>query len=221
MLLDSSQPVRDKQLALVAARVSAADASAAATLYAQVAAVPALLRIPLIGIAMPNVAARPRAPLDALVGVLDELALADGTFTVFEYCLTRLVSSYVRDSLDPARRARPGRTTVTQLQDNAAVLLAVVAAAGNESAQGAQRAFAAGLTALGVPARPFDPPRDFVAALDSVWGPLDGLDPRHKRPLIEALAAAVAEDGVLAVSEAELLRTACALLHCPLPAMLA
>jgi Zn-dependent protease with chaperone function len=220
LLLDPSEPVRKRQFAVIGSRLTTHDADAAAQLYSTVSSVPPLLRIPLVGIAASNLAAHPRARRDALATVVDELALTDGTYTVFEYCLTRLVSSYLRDSLDPVRRGRPGRTSVMQLQDAAATLLAVVAAAGNESRDGAERAYAAGLAALGVPARPFAPPTDFVAALDSVWGPLDGLDPRHKRPLIEAITAAVAEDGVLTVAEAELLRTACSLLHCPLPALL-
>ena len=53
--------------------------------------------------------------------------------------------------------------------------------------------------------------------LDAGWGPLNSLDPRNKQVLVEAMVAAVADDGVLQVAEAELLRTACALLHCPLP----
>ncbi len=220
MLLDSSDQVRERQLALIAARLAPDAASAANAEYARVAAVPPLLRLPLVAITMPSVVARPPQRLDALVGVLDELALADGTFTVHEYCLTRLVRAYVQDSLDPVHRSRPGRATVQQQQQAAITLLAVVAAAGNDSAEAAQRAFAAGVTALGLPAQPLQPPRDFVSALDAVWAPLDSLDPRQKKPLIEALAAAIADDGKLAVAEAELLRTACALVHCPVPALL-
>jgi hypothetical protein len=96
----------------------------------------------------------------------------------------------------------------------------VFATTGNDDPAAAQHAFATGVARLGVPAQTYAPPRDFVAALDGVWGPLDSLDPQHKRPLIEALVAAIADDGVLAVAEAELLRTACALLHCPVPALL-
>ena len=220
MLLDSSAQVRDRQLGLIASRLAPDAATAAGAEYERVAAVPPLLRIPLVAIAMPNVVARPTQRLDALVGVLDELALADGTFTVHEYCLTRLVRAYVQDSLDPVHRSRPGRATVQQQQQAAVTLLAVVAAAGNDSAEAAQRAFAAGVTALGLPPQPLQPPRDFVSALDGVWSPLDSLDPRHKKPLIEALATAIADDGKLAVAEAELLRTACALVHCPVPALL-
>jgi Zn-dependent protease with chaperone function len=220
LLLHAEPSVRERQLGIVTARLSARDAATAAELYPAVAAVPPLLRLPLAGLALPALTARPRAQLDALTAALRELALADSRLTVFEYCLTRLVSGYIHDSQEPAERARPGRATVSGQQDAATTLLAVIAATGNDSADSAARAFAAGLGTLGIPARDFAPPADFAAALDSVWGPLDGLDPRHKRPLIEALVAAIAEDGVLAVAEAELLRTACALLHCPLPAML-
>lgn len=220
LLLDRDPDVLDRQLALIAQYVSADDAAATAVLAPTVAAVPALLRIPLVDIAMATVNARPRQQRQALLSVLDSLALADGTFTVFEYCLTRLVASYLRDSLDPAQRSRPGRASVTALQDAALTLLTVVAAAGNDDPAAAEHAFAAGVSRLGVRPQTYAPPADFVTALDAVWGPLDSLDPRHKRPLIEALVAAIADDGVLAVAEAELLRTSCALLHCPVPALL-
>ncbi|MGH8860932.1 MAG: M48 family metallopeptidase [Jatrophihabitantaceae bacterium] len=221
LLLDADAAVRDRQLALIAARLSQADAGAAAQLYPLASGVPPLLRIPLVSLTLSALTARPRAPLDALLSILDELALADGTFTVFEYCLTRLVSSYVRDALAPSPRSRPGRGGTAAVQVAATTLLAVVAAAGNDAHDAAERAFSTGLRHLGAPVQPFAAPRDFRSALDAGWAPLDALDPRYKRPLIEALVAAVAEDGVLNVAEAELLRTACSLLHCPLPAMLA
>jgi hypothetical protein len=207
-------------LSLIARDISTADATATDQLAGTVADLPALLRIPLVDIAMATVTARPRPQLQALLSVLDSLAAADGTFTVFEYSLTRLVASYLRDSFDPARRARAGRATAVQLQDAAVTLLAVVAVTGNDDPIAAERAFVAGVTRLGLGPQAYAPPRDFVPALDRVWEPLDSLDPRHKRPLIEALVAAIADDGVLAVAEAELLRTSCALLHCPLPALL-
>jgi Zn-dependent protease with chaperone function len=223
LLLDRDDAVRQRQLDLITQRISPADAKAAAALYATVAPTPELLRLPLVGISMTALAARPPAHVTDLLSALDGLALADGTYTVSEYCLTRLVASYLRDSNDPARRSRPGRASVSQMQNAALTLLAVVAAAGNDDPAAEQHAFAAGIGRLmpGAPVPAFTPPADFVTALDSVWGPLDSLDPQHKRPLIEALVAAVNDDGVLAVAEAELLRTACALLHCPLPAMLA
>jgi hypothetical protein len=57
-------------------------------------------------------------------------------------------------------------------------------------------------------------------ALDGVLAPLDALDPLAKQALVEGLVATVAFDGTVCVAEAELLRTLCASLHCPLPPML-
>ncbi|MGN6513556.1 MAG: hypothetical protein ACTHKZ_08320, partial [Lysobacteraceae bacterium] len=59
-----------------------------------------------------------------------------------------------------------------------------------------------------------------VLALDDVLGALDALDPLAKQVLVEGIAAAIAFDGSVCVAEAELLRTLCASLHCPLPPML-
>ena len=50
---------------------------------------------------------------------------------------------------------------------------------------------------------------------------LNALDPRAKQTLVEALVVAVSDDGVLAAEEAELLRTTCTLLRCPLPPLVA
>ena len=66
---------------------------------------------------------------------------------------------------------------------------------------------------------PYAPPA-VLPALDAAWPVLDALDPRTKGRFVEAMVAAVLDDGVLAPAEAELVRTACALLHCPLPALL-
>jgi uncharacterized tellurite resistance protein B-like protein len=55
--------------------------------------------------------------------------------------------------------------------------------------------------------------------LDAAWPVLDALAPADKQRLVAKLVEAVLADGILAVSEAELLRAACALIHVPLPAL--
>lgn len=49
---------------------------------------------------------------------------------------------------------------------------------------------------------------------------LDRLAPRDKERVVKALTVTIAHDGRVNVAEAELLRLLCALLHCPLPALL-
>jgi hypothetical protein len=149
---------------------------------------------------------------------LEALARADGAITVFEYCLSRLVDSYLLDADDPRGRSRTGRAPVAEVEAAALTLLAVVAAAGNPDAAAARRAFDTAVARL-LPGRsvPLAPPADPWRALDAGWDALNGLEPRNKKVLVESLVAAVADDGVLTVAEAELLRTTCALLRCPLP----
>src|SRR5690606_32807452 len=90
---------------------------------------------------------------------------------------------------------------------------------GNEAA--ARRAYLAGLQRI-LPQDhlPYAPPAAGVLALDAVWAPLDALDPLAKQVLIESVTATISHDQRINVAEAELLRTICATLHCPLPALL-
>ncbi|NUT37753.1 MAG: peptidase M48, partial [Hamadaea sp.] len=69
---------------------------------------------------------------------------------------------------------------------------------------------------LGLPARYVPPPRG-VVELEGVWTALDELAPADKSRLVQAVVAVIGADRSVSVAEAELLRTVCALLHCPLP----
>jgi Zn-dependent protease with chaperone function len=222
MLLDERPEVRQRQIEIVADRLGQPTAAATATLAEQLPRLDELLRLPVAQLAAPQLTARPEPERTALVATLDELARADGAITVFEYCLTRVVGSYLLDVADPRGRSRPGRAPVRAVQDAALTLLAAVAAAGNAEAAAAQRAFDAAVTRL-LPGTsvPYAPPGDPWRALDAGWAPLNGLDPRNKQVLVAALVAAVSDDGVLTAAEAELLRTACTVLGCPLPPLIA
>ena len=67
---------------------------------------------------------------------------------------------------------------------------------------------------------PYQPPKDMLGALDAIWPELDALQPLGKELLMEGIVTAISHDGRVNVAEAELLRTICASLHCPLPPML-
>jgi Zn-dependent protease with chaperone function len=218
LLLDRNPDVRAAQLKIVSGALGPATADASEALAADVAALHPVLRLPIIELAAPQLAARPATERASVHAALDALARADGTISVFEYCLSRLVGSQLLDADAPARRSRPGRSSVRAMEDAALTLLAVVAAAGNADTVAARHAFDAAVNRL-LPGRsvPFAPPADPWPALDAAWEPLNTLDPRNKQVLIESLVAAVSDDGVLTAAEAELLRTTCAVLRCPLP----
>src|SRR4051794_24712199 len=218
LLLDRRPELRTTQLTVVAQTLGPATASATDALAGAAAAVEPVLRLPLTEIAAPQLAARPVAERAVVRHALEALARADGAITVFEYCLSRLVDSYLLDADDPRGRSRTGRAPVAEVEAAALTLLAVVAAAGNPDAAAARRAFDTAVARL-LPGRsvPLAPPADPWRARDAGSDALNGLEPRNKKVLVESLVAAVADDGVLTVAEAELLRTTCALLRCPLP----
>ncbi|HRO62745.1 MAG TPA: peptidase M48 Ste24p, partial [Thermomonas sp.] len=92
---------------------------------------------------------------------------------------------------------------------------------GNADEAAARRAYLAGMQrVLPRDVLPYAPPANGVAALDAVWEPLDALDPLAKQVMVEAVTEAIGSDGRVNVAEAELLRTICGVLHCPLPPML-
>jgi Zn-dependent protease with chaperone function len=222
LVLDADPGVRATQLTLVNARIGTADAAAAEQLAGQLTTLPPQLRLPLVHIAAPLVTAQPARAMDVLIATLDDMARADQSISVFEYCTTRLVAAYIRDARDPVRRARPGRRRLGQTQSAVCTLLSAVAETGNDNPGAAEHAFSAAVATLWPGAAvPYQPPSDLWGALDAGWTQLDALDPTDKQRLVEALVTAIRDDGDFTLNEAELLRTACALLHCPLPGFVA
>jgi hypothetical protein len=157
------------------------------------------------------------------VTALNDLAVSDDTVTMFEYCVTRLVWSHLRDAADPSRRSRVGRGSLRDVQPLVTTLLATlaVAAGGDQNTSG--RAFETARRRLyGETVAPEQPRHQtWQQTLDGGWAALDGLDPRDKQALVEAMVVSVLDDGTITASEAELLRVACGLMHVPLPALLA
>jgi Zn-dependent protease with chaperone function len=222
MLISTDPTVRAAQLDSIARRLGPSTADTTKILADELVQLPRLLRLPVVSIAMPLIANRPRVELDAVTTTLNDLVLADGSISLFEYCLTRLLAGYIHDATNPSARSKPGRRGLQRVQSSALTLLAAMAAAGNPDAAAAQRAFDAAIAHL-MPGTsvPFTPPADTWRALDDGWAALDSLEPRHKQAFVESMVVAVLDDGVLAAEEAELLRTSCALLHCPLPSLVA
>jgi len=222
LLLDGDPDVRDKQRSEVSARLGAATADAAFALQGgELAGLHPMLRLPLAALAFPVLRRQARPRLDAFLDTVHAVAHTDGRVSLFEYCLGHLLETQVRESLDPSRYTRFGRRKTGSVRQEFATLLAVVAQAGHVDHAQAQRAYLAGLQrVLPRDHLPYAPPPEGVIALDGVWDALDALDPLAKQMMVEAVTAAVSHDGRVSVAEAELLRTICGALHCPLPPML-
>lgn len=222
LLMDKHANIAGKQVEEISARLGRVVAEQARHLQqTHLVDLHPMLRLPLAAMAFPVLRLRPRPELDSFLDAANAMVYADGQVSLFEYCLARLLTVQVRESLDPARYVRSGRRKPQGVRREFATLLAVVAQAGHADPAAAQRAYLAGLNRV-LPRDhvPYQPPADGVIALDEVWEPLDALEPLAKQVLVEAITDAIGHDGRVSVAEAELLRTICGVLHCPLPPVL-
>jgi Zn-dependent protease with chaperone function len=216
-------PARDAQQVELRARTDVGTAEQAMDYADRMADLNPMLRLPLAQLAFPQLRRRPRAELRTFMDNVYALVHADGEVNLFEYCLGRLLRTQVSEALDPSRAWVPGDRRLRNAEVTAAAvtLMTVMAQAGHANPADATRAYLAGLGRVYPRLNaPYAPPRDMLAALDEVWPRLDHLQPMAKELLVEGLVAAISHDGQVSVAEAELLRTVCASLHCPLPPML-
>ena len=222
LLLDEDAVVRAKQHAEIGARLGRQTAVLTDALRSeQLGDLHPMLRLPLAALAFPVLRQRPRPELNVVLDTVHAVVNTDGRVSMFEYALGSLLQAQVRESLDPALHRPFGRRRAVDAKPAIVALLALVAQAGHDDAHDALRAYLAGLQRV-LPHEHIDyaPPAEGVLALETVWPVLDALAPDAKQALVEAITAAVSHDGRLRVAEAELLRTVCGVLHCPLPPML-
>jgi Zn-dependent protease with chaperone function len=222
LLLDDAPRLSANQRAEIVARLGESTASEAMALQGgALSSLHPMLRLPLAALAFPVSRLRPRPELETFMDTVHAIVHADGEVSLFEYCLGRLLQTQIRESLDPARYARYGRRKLSDVRSEVATLLCVVAQAGSDDVDEARRSYLAGIQrVLPNDHLPYLPRTDLVAALDPVWQPLDALDPLARQVLIEGITASISLDNHVTVAESELLRTICAVLHCPLPPML-
>ncbi|WP_052344454.1 M48 family metallopeptidase [Thermocrispum municipale] len=176
------------------------------------------LRLPLSEIAFSALRRRSPQELQHIMGSLDALIKADGRVDVFEYCLSTLLHIELHEVMYHRPPWRKQRRTLANVAPSVAVLLAVLARVGHDDPRQGEAAFRAGLHKV-LPGQqiPFQPPQQGLLALDGAWAALDGLEGNEKAALVESLVLVISHDGVMTTEEVELLRTVCAVLHCPVP----
>jgi len=221
LALDADDEVRIKQLSLIEKYFSAEARAGVEMIAADIANLHPMQRLPLAQLAFPALRRRTRGELQTFVIVLKQLIQADGRVQLEEYCLATLVSAQVIETLDPSKTSAVGSGKLPDCTAEIADVVATVARYGSDDAAEAARAFKLGMhEVLPDVTMDYSPPEDFVRALDQALPKLDRLMPAGKELLVRGLTRAVAADGMVNVSEAELLRTICAGLHCPLPPQL-
>ncbi|GAA1659794.1 M48 family metallopeptidase [Catellatospora bangladeshensis] len=222
LLLSEHADVRQAQLAALGERHGAGAVTGALDEAGRLAGLHPLLRLPLAQLCFPALRTHPIARRQDVIATIDVLARADGRISVFEYALSRLLHRELYEATYDTPPWPVRSRSLPQARNAIAALLAVLARAGHPDEASAERAYRAGLSVI-LPGQdlPMTAPQHGVLALDGAWPMLDGLDPRDKARLIEAVVAVIADDGTMTVAEQELTRTVCGMLHCPLPPLTA
>lgn len=221
LTLESDDSQRDAQILHIDAAMGSAMAEAADALHGELSGLHPMLRLPLAALAFPAIKRRPRPQLDRLLATMDALVRIDGRISLYEFCLMVWLRAQLQQALDPAHGFVAGARRLSRCADACATVYAVVASHGHDDAESARQAYAQAMQeALPSATLPYDPPDDWQAALDDALKALNRLAPRSKELLIRGLARAVAADGTVTVAEAELVRTICAVLNCPLPPLI-
>jgi Zn-dependent protease with chaperone function len=220
LALSTDASARARQLGMLEKYTDAATRAGIEELAAELAQLHPLQRLPLAQMAFPALRRRPRPALQGFLVTLNHLIQDDGKVELEEYCLGKLIAVQVVDALDPSKAQPTGSVKLPACAAELADVFAIVAQHGSSDAGDAQRAYLLGMNEVLPDTIPvYAPPAEWAAAMDRALARLDLLAPAGKELVVRGLAQAIGADGVITVSEAELLRTICAAMHCPLPPM--
>jgi len=217
-LIDQEDDIREQQLLIIAQTMGSDSETRVRGLLNAAPDLAREQRLPLLEITIPELKRRPPDYVSKVLATVKAASEADGKTDVFEYLMAGIITQHLWESVNPQRVRLAGRKTLASVKDQALNLIAVLALHGHEDTTGVERAYKAGTVALGMGAPGTVPHiEDWSLVLDKALPALDQLKPADKETLVKSLIAVVMADNRIAVSEMELLRVVCALIHVPLP----
>ena len=219
MLISTEPAVRDRQLEFLAKSTSPASVAIIQRVLPIAHDLNPMLRLPLLQRAFPSLRRLTVPQRQSLARLVNELIHADNRIDVFEFCLAKLLETLLNDALSAS--LPHGKLTLEDEVSEISLLFATLAQLGAQDEQAARMAYEVGIASV-LPMRrpPYAAAPDWQLKLSAALPRLEQLHPFAKKVVIEGLVKTVANDEMLMDEEAELLRTVCALLHCPLPPLL-
>jgi Zn-dependent protease with chaperone function len=181
------------------------------------------LRLPLVDLAVPALRQQPPAKLQSVLNHIEDLANADGEWSLREFVLFLVLQRRLDASLFPHREPPIQSHTLEQIWPDALAVLSALASAGNPKPEAIAYAFRCGAFKLpGATAQsvPDVPPDWSLATLPNHLDRLRQVAPKVQQSVINACAHTVLLDSEVTVEEAELLRAVTIALDCPIPPFL-
>jgi len=224
LLLDQGEAVRRVQFGWLNAHALPAATHETRKLATVAQGLAPEARLPLVEMAAPALCQMTPAQFHDFIRCVEALARADQKMTPFEYALQRLLMRHVVAHFVRSKPPSVKYTTLTPLVTPISVVLSALAYAGEDTPEGAARAFRAGVNALGwsgvqpaLAAAGTVGLREIDAALEE----LARAAPQLKKQILQACAACICVDGTVTIEEGELLRAVSDSLGCPMSPLLA
>ncbi|MFA7669363.1 MAG: M48 family metalloprotease, partial [Burkholderiaceae bacterium] len=217
LLLAKSDTVRARQLAVLEQRADPDVYRYVHKVMGKLAVLEPRLRLPLVGLTVPALKQLSGTQYATFKDCLSQLIMADNEVNLMEWALYRVVVHNIEPSPSNVKDI-----ALSSLRNECQILLSALVHAGHMDDGDTRISFdaaAASLPCEGM--RLLARETVSTSSLGNAVDRLSHIAPSDKRSLIEALARGVEHDGVITVSEAELLRAVADTLGCPLPPLLA
>ncbi len=222
LLIDPGETVSARQLDLLTQQIGAQRVSRVKRFYASASTLGAEYALPLTELAFPALRQSSEKTREYLMDTGRRLIELDGEIDLREFCLFYVLAKSLQQAENPsARRGEsPSRREVRQAATD---LLRILARHGHSAKSDQASAFAAGLRHFGKWGRDLrlgESGDNDVSAFGAALRTLERMGSSAKETLVRAATATVLEDQQVTVREAEMLRTVCAALECPMPPIL-
>ncbi len=215
LLLSRDPAIRDAQARRIAQEYGQIELQAVNAAISAAGTLAPMLRLPSLLQLFPTLRRLPLGERQRLNALVSDLIHLDSNIDVFEFCLAKLLELMLNDAAGTA--APYGRLALESAVEPVHILFATLARCGSDDEQEIRAAYAAGIGAVLARYPEYATYDDWAQRTSAALGTLDQLQPQAKQQLIAGLVRTIGNDGVLKVEESELLRTTCALLHCPMP----
>ncbi|MCP4837447.1 MAG: M48 family metalloprotease, partial [Phycisphaera sp.] len=179
------------------------------------------LRLVLLDLAMPALFRSQSESADNFLGIIDALSRVDGKVDRFEWLIYRLLRDHLEHLKSGGSKRVPANRPLKLMQDDARMILAMVAWSGSRNGNEAQMAFRASTRVLDLGGLDFPGRRDCsVTELDRALDRLKRLRYADRGRLLDAAVEGICADGRATIAEVELLRALAGALSCPMPPVL-
>jgi Zn-dependent protease with chaperone function len=213
---DDSDVQRKQQRALEGGDPQAV--SRLSTIRKPIADLPDISRLPLAELAVPAMRLMPNAEYARFRETLQALIEADSEINLFEFALSHMIIRHVAPAFEHPDKAPVHYRKLESILPACRTVLVALAAWGSGDRRMAQDAYEAGLKALGQPPAPMmDAQAVSLKAVSDALDKLAQASPALKRLVVEACAACIKADGVIAGAESDLLRAIADAMDIPMP----